>query len=139
MKNLANCKPSEFLIQTNKIRKSVEKWLELTDIANIRKRVPKYETAPEGATAEERRAIIEENAKKQMIQTKENLSAILDEMLEKHPKETIEILALCCFVEPDKADDHPMSEYITAINDLIGSEEVLNFFTLLAKLGQMNI
>jgi hypothetical protein len=40
MKNLANCKPSEFLSQTNKIRKSVEKWLKLTDIINIRKRIP---------------------------------------------------------------------------------------------------
>jgi hypothetical protein len=40
MKNLANCKPSEFLKQTNRIRKSVSKWLTDTDIANIRKRMP---------------------------------------------------------------------------------------------------
>ena len=53
MKNLANCKPSEFLVQTNKIRKSVEKWLKITDIMNIRKVVPPEK---EGQTAEERKA-----------------------------------------------------------------------------------
>lgn len=37
MKNLANCTPSEFLKQTNKIKKSVEKWLKATDIMEIRK------------------------------------------------------------------------------------------------------
>lgn len=32
MKNLSNCKPSEFLRQTARIRKSVAKWLEVTDL-----------------------------------------------------------------------------------------------------------
>lgn len=139
MKNLANCKPSEFLIQTNKIRKSVEKWFDVTDIANIRKRIPDYTTAPDGATAEERKKVIEENAEKERKQAKENLSAILDEMLENHPQETVAILAQCCFIEPEDADNHSMIEYIGALNDLLNSKEVLDFFILLVKLGRTNI
>ena len=53
MKNLANCKPSEFLVQTNKIRKSVEKWLTVTDIMNIRRTQPEL---AEGMSREERQA-----------------------------------------------------------------------------------
>jgi hypothetical protein len=41
MKNLANCTPREFLKQTSKIKGSVEKWLKVTDVMNIRKRMPK--------------------------------------------------------------------------------------------------
>ena len=40
MKNLANCTPREFLKQTYRIKKSVEKWLELTDLLNMRKNMP---------------------------------------------------------------------------------------------------
>ena len=39
-KNLANCTPKEFLVQTNRLRKSAEKWLKATDIMNIRKNIP---------------------------------------------------------------------------------------------------
>ena len=35
MKNLANCKPSEFLRQTNKIRHYVQKWMDITDDAAL--------------------------------------------------------------------------------------------------------
>ena len=49
VKTLANCTDVEFLRQTNKIRKAVEKWLTDTDIANIRKRMPKLETVPQNA------------------------------------------------------------------------------------------
>lgn len=139
MKNLANCKPTEFLAQTNKIRKSVERWITVTDVANIRKRVPKYESFEKGATPEEQKAVIERNAEKERQQARENLSAVLDEMLEKHPKETIEILAQCCFIEPEDADNHSMLEYIEAMNELLGNKAVIDFFILLVKLGQTNI
>ena len=126
MKNLANCKPSEFLVQTNKIRKSVENWLTVTDIMNIRQNQPKYEDGMSKA----------EREKAMQAQIKENLSAMLDSVLEKHPAETLELLALLCFVEPEDVDNHPMSEYITAFTDLINDKAVLDFFISLVKLGQ---
>ena len=139
MKNLANCKPSEFLIQTNKIRKSVANWLTVTDIMSIRKRLPELEEAGEGATTDERQAVVERNLKKKNEQVKQNLMDILDAMLVDHPMETLEILALCCFVAPEDVDNHPMSEYIGAITELIETKEVMSFFISLAKLAKIDI
>ena len=137
MKNLANCKPSEFLKQTNKIRKSVEKWLTVTDIMNIRKRMP--EQMPEmnkGMSMDEGKDVLEKRQEMMAEQSRRNLSAMLDAMLEEHPDETLEILALCCFVEPENVDDHTVSEYLLSINELLADEAVRDFFSLLMSLVQ---
>ena len=123
MKNLANCKPSEFLIQTNKIRKSVGKWLTDTDIANIRKRMPKL---PDDVTDEERKQALDKQAT-------ENFNAILDSILDEHPTETLELLALLCFVDPDKVDDYSVPEYLESYNEMIGNEAVMGFFISLVN------
>jgi hypothetical protein len=136
LKTLATCKPSEFLRQTNRIKKAVEKWLTDTDIMNIRKRLPVPEVVPLEATVEERAAIFERNKKAVQEQSKKNVSAMLDAILDEHPEETLEVLALCCFVEPEKADDHPVSEYLAAINTLINDKAVIDFFTSLVLLGR---
>lgn len=127
MKNLANCNPSEFLTQTNKIRKSVSKWLTDTDIVNIRKRMPKL---PENATGEEKRQALEKQAT-------ENFNAILDSILDEHPQETLGILALACFIEPEHVDDYAVKDYIGAINEMIGDQVVLDFFMSLEKWGKL--
>lgn len=124
MKNLANCKPSEFLTQTNKIRKSVSKWLTDTDIVNIRKRMPQI---PDDATDEQSQEIKQKQAS-------ENIKAMLDAILDDHPDETMEILALMCFVEPDDIDNHEVSEYLDSFNELISNRSVLSFFTSLVNL-----
>lgn len=139
LKTLADCKPSEFLRQTNLIRKSVERWLTVTDIAAIRKRLPAMEATPEGADAEKTAEIIKRNKAAMAKQARKNLSAILDAMLEEHPDETLEVLALCCFVEPKDVDKHPMGEYLTAFSKLISDEAVLGFFTSLMRLAQTGI
>ena len=128
MKNLANCKPSEFLAQTNKIRKAVSKWLTVTDIMNIRKNMPEL---PDGISEEERTKAITEQAK-------ENLSAMLDAILDEHPDETLELIALLCFVEPENVDDHPIGEYITAINELLNDQTTISFFSSLTSLARMS-
>ena len=126
MKTLANCKPSEFFIQTNKIRKSVFNWLTVTDVLNIRKRTPIMDPS------------ISEEEKKQRTsnQIKKNLNDMLDSILENHPTETIELLALLCFIDPKEADDHPMSDYLEAIAEMIADEAVMSFFVSLVKLDQ---
>lgn len=129
MKNLANCKPSEFFVQTNKIRKSVARWLTVTDIHNIRKRLPEY---TDDMDAEKR-------AEVRSAQMKQNLSAILDAMLEEHPMETLEVMALACFIDPKEADDHPMSEYFKSVGEMIADEGVLSFFTSLVSLESSGI
>jgi hypothetical protein len=138
MKTLANCKPSEFLKQTNRIRKAVEKWLTDTDIANIRKRQPIVALVPEGATAEQRLNIVAQNEKNRQQQVKENIAAIFDAILEEHPDETLEVLALCCFIEPENVDDYPTKYYLSAATELMNDEAVISFFTSLLKWAQMN-
>lgn len=129
MKNLANCNPKEFLRQTNRIRKSVANWLSLTNVMEIRKRLPSIaDTDSEEAK--------QEALKKQM---KANLSAMLDAALEDHPDETAELLGLCCFIEPEDLENHKMTELLGAISELIDCPEVISFFTSLAKLGQTDI
>ena len=137
MKNLANCKPSEFLKQTNRIRKSVEKWLNVTDVMSIRRRKP--EGMPEvqaGMSQDEVDAVREKQRQMMAEQAQRNLKDMLDSMLDNHPDETLEVLALCCFVEPKNVDDHTVSEYLLSINELLADEAVRDFFTFLMQLVQ---
>lgn len=137
MKNLANCKPSEFLSQTNKIRKSVEKWLELTDIINIRRRIPAGMPVVTPDLSDKEREAVEKKRKEMLYsQMRENLSAILDSCLDKHPDETLEILALCCFVDPKNVDEYEMKDFLGAALDMIEDETVVRFFTLLMRLAR---
>lgn len=129
MKNLANCTPTEFLVQTNKIRKSVSKWLSLTKIMDIRKNLPKLK---EDATEAEKKAALEKQAKK-------NISAMLDSCLEEHPQETAELLGMMCFVEPKDLDNHTMTEFLGAYAEIINSPEVLSFFGSLMQLARTDI
>lgn len=128
MKTLANCTPREFLVQTNKIRKSVSRWLKLTDIVNIRKRVP---ALPLDMSKEDRDKAMREQAV-------ENLNAMLDAMLDEHPDETIEVLGLLCFIEPEDLDNYKMSDLLGGFAEVIGCPEVINFFISLVRLGNLN-
>lgn len=135
MKNLANCKPSEFLKQTNRIRKSVENWLKITDVMSIRKRMP--EGMPEitkDMSKDEARAVLEKRQEMMAEQSQRNLKAMLDAMLDSHPDETLEVLALCCFVEPEDVDNYSVSEYLLSINELLADSNVRDFFTFLMSL-----
>ena len=72
-------------------------------------------------------------------QARKNFSAILDAILDEHPDETLELLALLCFVKPKDVDKHTVSEYMTAIVEMLQDEGVLSFFTLLGQLEKSNI
>lgn len=139
LKTLTTCKPSEFLKQTNRIRKAAAKWMTATDFFAIRSRKPVYETVPKDSSAEERIEIVKRNAEAEKRQIRENIMAMLDGILEKHPDETLELLALCCFVEPEEVDNHTVGEYLTAFSELISDEAVLGFFTSLMRLDQTGI
>ena len=79
IKSIANCKPSEFLKQTNAIRHYVEKWLKLIKFSDIRKHLP---TVPDGATDEEVNELIRE-------QNHKNFSDMLDAALDQYPKKPL--------------------------------------------------
>ena len=135
MKNLATCKPSEFLKQANRIRKSVKNWLQVTDIMEIRKRMPKG--MPEYSadlSQEETEAVKAKRDEMMTAQMGENLDAMLEALMDKHPDETLELLALCCFVEPEDVDDYTVGEYLTAVTELINDKAVRDFFMSLMPL-----
>lgn len=134
MKNLATCKPSEFVAQTAKIKTAVANWIDAIDLMAIRATQPKYEVIPIDSTPEQRAEIIKKNAEIQKKQTMANLNKILDNMLLIHPQETLEVLALCCFVEPEHVDDYTMDEYMQCIMDMAQNKSVMNFFSLLAQM-----
>lgn len=138
LKTLVTCKPSEFLRQTNRIKKAVEKWLKDTDIMNIRKRLPSLEVVAMNATDEERREIAARNKKLSEEQARKNVSAMLDAILEEHPQETLELLGLCCFIEPEHVDDYKVTDYLNAFNSIINDKAVIDFFISLASLGVKN-
>ena len=139
LKTLTSCTLVEFLRQTNRIKKTVEKWLADTDILNIRKNQPKLKEIPDGASEKEASEIKEENKKAIAEQVKKNTSDILDAALDKYPEETAEVIALCCFVEPDDMDNRKVRDYIIAFNEMMNDEAVIGFFISLVKLGQTPI
>ena len=134
MKNLATCKPTEFVAQTAKIKDAVSNWIEVIDLMSIRATQPQYITISKDSTPEERAEVIKKNAEIQKKQTMENLSKILDNMLAKHPQETLNVLALCCFVEPEHVDDYTIDEYFDCIMEMAKNKSVMNFFSLLAQM-----
>ena len=68
-------------------------------------------------------------------QSRKNFSAMLDSALEQHPEETIGLLALCCFIPVEEADEQPVEMYLEVISDLLDSKAVIRFFTSLVQLG----
>ena len=139
MKNLANCKPTEFFKQTLRIKRNVEKWLTSEDITEIRKRIPDLEKEKAGMTPEEKGDLILRNQQALQEQAMRNFMDILEVMLDKKFDETLSVLALSCFVEPADVDNYTMEEYLGAIADLLENPNVLRFFGSLARLGQSNI
>lgn len=128
MKNLANCTPTEFFTQTVKIRHAAADWFKDTNILTIRKKMPKL---PDDVSPAEKQAAV-------MAQAKENALEIFTKVFEEHPDETIKLMALACFVEPDHADDHTMEEYMTAIMDMVESPAVIRFFGYVVRSGLKN-
>ncbi len=125
MKNLATCKPREFMVQTLRIKKTAEKWLTVTDIMGIRKNLPDI---PDDVDVAKRKELVHEQGLK-------NLSAIFDAIFEKNPSETLDLLALTCFVEPKDVDEHTMEEYMAALTEMINNKTVLTFFGSLVRLA----
>ena len=129
MKTLATCSDVEFLRQTNRIRKYAEKWLKDTGIFDIRTR--KLADPPEDMSEDE---------KKQWYRTKakERLNDMLDAALDTHAEQTVGMLRLLCFMDPDDSEGVKMPQILGAAAQMMNDGNVLDFFTALGRLGLMN-
>ena len=67
-------------------------------------------------------------------QGRENMSRIFDAIAGEHPQETMELLALCCFVEPEQIDEHETGDYLDALAEMMGHRATLSFFVSLVRL-----
>lgn len=129
MKNLSNCKPSEFLAQTIKIKNLVRDWLDATKIMDIRKN---FSQVDKNLPVEERTNAI-------VNQALSNWGDMLDRMFIDNAEKTLALIALVNFVEPERVDDYEMGDYLQSIGELLGDSRVISFFTSLIRLNQQNI
>ena len=135
-KNLANCKPTEFLKQANRLRKAVEKFMTDTQIAEIRKeKVPGIEMIPKDATPEEAAAIRARNIQRVADKSNENTKRIIAAVMEND--DVLGILALACFVEPENVDDYSIGFYLRNLSEIMSDQDVIGFFTSLVQLEQI--
>lgn len=139
MKNLANCKPSEFLKQTNKIKKNVEKWIKDTDLMEIWNRKAIIDPISDEMSEDEKENTEKNNKEIIKREALKKASELFDLILDKNADETLNLLALLCFVEPDEADNYAVKDYLKAVKEMITDEDVIGFFTSLAQLGVLNI
>lgn len=139
-KNLVTCKPTEFLRQTSRVRKAAEKWMKAIGVLDIRKRKAEgLREITEEMSPEEIAKARFENAQKITEQSKRNLLEIISAAMDDYPDETLEILALACFVEPEDVDNHKVAFYLANLADILADPDVLSFFTSLAQLEQTGI
>lgn len=129
MKTLATCSDVEFLRQTNRIRKYAEKWLKDTGIFDIRTR--KLADPPEDMSDDEKKQWYRARAK-------ERLNDMLDAALDTHAEQTVGMLRLLCFMEPDDSEGVKMPQILGAAAQMMNDGNVLDFFTSLGRLGLMN-
>lgn len=137
-KNLANCDPLEFMEQAYRIKESAQKWMKATDILSIRgRKVEGLKTIPPDASEEEAEKIKEKNRALVSAQVRKNASEVFDSIFRDHKMETLELLGLVCFVEPEHVREHKFSWYLANIGDILTDSDTLDFFTSLAQLEQI--
>lgn len=134
MKTLANCTPREFLKQTNRIRIAVEKWLDATKILEIREKMPEFPEPKKPESKEELTNDIETRNKLVAEQMRKNGFAMLEAMLDTNMEETLELIALVCFIEPEDIDNYKMSDLFSALAEVMNDESVIGFFASVARL-----
>lgn len=124
MRTIANLNGVEFLRAVNRTRHAVEKLMKVTDVLSIWRKNPAF-TGKETP---------EEKLEKQKNQIKQNLSDMLDSLLEKHPEETYAcIMAMCVCDEGEPEPDG--IEMVMAAFNLISDKRVLDFLLQLGKSG----
>lgn len=136
MKNLANCKPSEFFKQAYKTKKAAEKWMKDVDFIELRSRMPELIKITKEMTDEEKQDAFRENQKRVRKAGINNTMEILDKAMGEHADETLEILAYCFFLEPSEIDNYEVKDFLQGVTEILTTPEVISFFTSVAQLGQ---
>ena len=138
-KNLANCTPDEFLDQSFLIMDAAEKFMKVNDILGIRgRKVEGLQEIPKD-NEEEADRIRKENAKKITAQRMKNVKDLLTSMMHTHKSETLELLALSCFIDPAEVNNYTMAYLLRNVGEILSDQDMLAFFTSAAQLEQTGI
>ena len=127
-KNLANCTNVEFLVQTNKIRKQVADWLDVTQILEIRKHQPTLIEITDDMPEDKKKVAEAENEKRKDAQWKQNISDMIDSALEQNAEKTTELIGMMCFLTPEETKKVKPFFLIRNFMDMLNDEDVLGFF-----------
>ena len=138
-KNLANCTPDEFLDQSFLIMDAAEKFMKVNDILGIRGGKVEGLQELHKANEEESDHIRKENAKKITAQRMKNVKELLTSMMHTHKSETLELLALSCFIDPAEVNNYTMAYLLRNVGEIISDQDMLAFFTSAAQLEQTGI
>ena len=123
MKTIANMQGAEFLRQCNKIRHAAADLMQDTQVLEIRKRMPAF-TGKENP--ELRKVMIKK-------QSKQNISDMLDALLDTHAEETYNVLELMCVLEP--GEELTGLDMAMAGLEIITMPKVMDFLSSLARLA----
>ena len=121
VKTIATLKGPEFLRACNRVRYAVEKFAKETNVMDLRKVMP---VITEDMDDEQRMDAIREQSKK-------NISAMLDRVLEEKPEATYDLL--CALMANDTGEELDGVDLITAAMEILSNKKVLDFLLQLAR------
>ena len=107
------------MTQAVKFRSPFVEWIESVGVHAIRARRP---AGFEKMSQQEQADALSKIAK-------ENMGEIIAVAMEKNMELTKSVMCLATFTEPKDFNKHTMVEYLTAIMEMLKSEEVRDFFT----------
>lgn len=121
VKTIATLRGPEFLRACNRVRYAVEKFAKETNVMDLRKVMP---VITEDMDDEQRMDAIREQSKK-------NISAMLDRVLEEKPEATYDLL--CALMVNDTGEELDGVDLITAALEILSNKKVLDFLLQLAR------
>lgn len=141
LKNLSSkqCKPTEFISQTVKIKKIAAEWLKNTDFFDILSIGADLVKITDDMPDDEKEKALKKNQELNLKTAKEKLLKMFEAVFEKDPENTLKLLAMACFIEPEDVDSHTMSEYFTALSEMLNDESAIGFFISFIRLASLNI
>lgn len=125
MKTIAQLNGVDFLRRCNKVRHRVADILAETGVLEYRKRQPEF-TGNESLA--ERNQLIRQQSKK-------NIDAMLDCLLEEHADKTVELLNLLTIREEGDPEELAGFDMLTAGLELFSNQKVMDFFISVASSG----
>lgn len=114
MRTIADCTLSEFLPAAYNLRRQFHEYYHLIGMDALFR---DFQQQVKAAPPEERQKF-----------SSKYISRIFEQVMLKHPRETVGMIAAVCMVSPEEAENFPANEALGAVLACIRSEKVMDFF-----------